>query len=159
MQIARDLIRRVRELTRAINDLYEQLAGLVRELAPHLLAQKGIGVLIAAKLIGEIGGIDRFQTDAQLARLAGCAPIPVSSGRTDRYRLDRGGNRQLNHAFHMLALTRINHDPQTARYMAKQRATGKTNPEAIRCLKRHLVRRVYHLLHDPTAVPTTICLT
>ena len=127
----------------------------MRELAPHLLAQKGIGVLIAAKLIGEIGGIDRFQTDAQLARLAGCASIPVSSGPTDRYRLDRGGNRQLNHAFHMLALTRINHDPQTARYMAKQRATGKTNPEAIRCLKRHLVRRVYHL-HDPTAVPTTI---
>ena len=159
VRIARDLIRRVRELTRTINDLYEQLAGLVRDLAPHLLAQKGIGVLIAAKLIGEIGGIHRFQTDAQLARLAGCAPIPVSSGRTDRYRLDRGGNRQLNHAFHMLALTRINHDPQTARYMAKQRATGKTNPEAIRCLKRHLVRRVYHLLRDPTAVPTTICLT
>ena len=159
VRIARDMIRRVRELTRTINDLYEQLAGLVRELAGHLLAQKGIGVLIAAKLIGEIGGIDRFQTDAQLARLAGCAPIPVSSGRTDRHRLDRGGNRQLNHAFHMLALTRINHDPQTARYMAKQRATGKTNPEAIRCLKRHLVRRVYHLLRDPTAVPTTICLT
>jgi transposase len=155
VRIARDMIRRVRELTRTINDLYEQLAGLVRELAPHLLAQKGIGVLIAAKLIGEIGGIHRFQTDAQLARLAGCAPIPVSSGRTNRYRLDRGGNRQLNHAFHMLALTRINHDPQTARYMAKQRATGKTNREAIRCLKRHLVRRVYHLLRDPT----TICLT
>ncbi len=159
VRIARDMIRRVRELTRAINDLYQQLAALVRELAPQLLAQKGIGVLIAAKLIGEIGGIQRFQTDAQLARLAGCAPIPVSSGRTDRYRLDPGGNRQLNHAFHMLALTRINHDPQTARYIAKQRGNGKTNTEAIRSLKRHLVRRVYHLLRDPTAVPTTICLT
>jgi transposase len=105
VRIARDLIRRVRELTRAITDLYEQLAGLARELAPQLLAEKGIGVLIAAKLIGGIAGIQRFQTDAQLARLAGCAPIPVSSGRTDRHRLDRGGNRQLNHAFHMLALT------------------------------------------------------
>ena len=159
VRIARDLIRRVRELTRAITDLYQQLAGLVRELAPQLLTEKGIGVLIAAKLIGEIGGIHRFRSDAQLARLAGCAPIPVSSGRTDRYRLDPGGNRQLNHAFHMLALTRINHDPQTARYMAKQRAKGKTNPEAIRCLKRHLVRRVYHLLRDSAAAPTIICLT
>ena len=59
----------------------------------------------------------------------------------------------------MLALTRINHDPQTARYIAKQRAKGKTNPEAIRCLKRHLVRRVYHLLRDPNSVPNTVCLT
>jgi transposase len=159
VRIARDLIRRVRELTRAITDLYEQLAVLVRELAPQLLAEQGIGILIAAKLIGEIGGIQRFQTDAQVARMAGCAPIPVSSGRTDRHRLDRGGNRQLNHAFHMLALTRINHDPQTARYIAKQRATGKTNPEAIRCLKRHLVRRVYNLLRDPNSVPNTVCLT
>jgi hypothetical protein len=87
-------------------------------------------VLIAAKLFGEIGGIHRFQTDAQLARLSGCAPIPVSSGRTDRHRLDRGGNRQLNHAFHMLALTRINHDPQTARYIAKQHAKGKNQPRS-----------------------------
>jgi transposase len=89
------MIRRVRELTRTITELYEHLASLMRELAPQLLAEKGIGVLIAAKLIGEIAGIQRFQTDAQLARLAGCAPIPVSSGRTDRHRLDPGGNRQL----------------------------------------------------------------
>ena len=116
-------------------------------------------MLIAAKLIGEIAGIDRFTDDAQLARISGCAPIPVSSGRTDRYRLDPGGNRQLNHAFHMLALTKLNHDPQTAVYIAKQRGNGKTNTEAIRSLKRHLVRRVYYLLRDPTAVPTTICLT
>jgi hypothetical protein len=82
-------------------------------------------VLIAAKLIGEIAGIQRFTSDAQLARLGACAPIPVSSGRTDRYRLDPGGNRQLNHAVHMLALTKISHDPQTALYMAKQRARGQ----------------------------------
>jgi transposase len=139
--------------------LYEQLAGLVRQAAPQLLSEKGLGVLIAAKLIGEIAGIDRFTSDAQLARISGCAPIPVSSGRTDRHRLDPGGNRQLNHAFHMLALTKLLHDPRTAVYIAKQRANGKTSKEAIRCLKRHLVRRVYHLLHDPTNVPITICLT
>jgi transposase len=156
VQIARDMISRVRELTRAITGLYEQLAGLVAQVAPQLLAETGVGVLIAAKLIGEIAGIDRFTSDAQLARLSGCAPIPVSSGRTDRHRLDPGGNRQLNHAFHMLAITKILHDPRTAVYIAKQRGNGKTNPEAIRSLKRHLVRRVYHLLRDPSQVPTLI---
>ena len=85
--------------------------------------------------------------------------MPVSSGRTDRYRLDRGGNRQLNHAIHMLALSRIRHDSQTAVYMAKQRRRGKTQREAIRCLKRHLVRRIYNLLHAPNQTPITLCLT
>jgi transposase len=158
VQIARDMITRVRELTRTITQLYEQLAELVKQVAPQLLAEKGLGVLIAAKLIGEIAGIDRFTSDAQLARISGCAPIPVSSGRTDRHRLDPGGNRQLNHAIHMLAMTKILHDPRTAVYLAKQRSNGKTNKEAIRSLKRHLVRRVFHLLRDPNSVPITICL-
>lgn len=153
------MIRRISELTRATKDLYEEIAGLVKQVAPQLLAEPGIGVLLAAKFIGEIAGIDRFTSDAQLARLAGCAPIPVSSGRTDRHRLDPGGNRRLNSAFYMLAVIRISRDPRTAVYLAKQRANGKTKREAIRSLKRHLVRRVYHLLHDPQNVPTTICLT
>jgi len=157
VQIAGDLLARVRELTRTISALTEQLTGLVQALAPQLLAERGIGPLIAAKLIGEIAGIHRFDTDAQLARLAGCAPIPVSSGRTDRHRLDRGGNRQLNHAFHMLAMCKLVNDPATAAYIAKQRHAGKTTPEALRCLKRHLVRRVFTLLHSPKLVPQTVC--
>jgi transposase len=157
VRIARAMITRIRELTRAITRLYEQLAGLVKQVAPQLLAEPGLGVLIAAKLIGEIAGIDRFTSDAQLARISGCAPIPVSSGRTDRHRLDPGGNRQLNHAIHMLALTKISHDPRTAVYIAKQRRNGKTNREAIRCLKRHLVRRIYHLLNDASDIPVIIC--
>jgi transposase len=159
VMIARDMIRRVRELTRSITALHSQLAELVKQVAPQLLAEPGIGVLLAAKFIGEIAGIHRFQTDAQLARLSGCAPIPVSSGRSDRHRLDPGGNRQLNHAFHLLAIIKIRHDPRTAVYLAKQRTNGKTNKDAIRSLKRHLVRRVFHLLHDPGAVPATVCLT
>ena len=159
VRIARDMIRRIRELTRTITTLYHELSELVRQTAPHLLAEKGLGVLIAVKLIGEIAGIDRFRSDAQLARISACAPIPVSSGRTDRHRLDPGGNRQLNHAFHMLALAKLLHDPETAAYIAKQRANGKTTREALRCLKRHLVRRVYTLLRCPNALPTTICLT
>ncbi|MGO9822567.1 MAG: IS110 family transposase [Solirubrobacteraceae bacterium] len=147
--IARDTIRRIRELSRATKDLYNKIAALIRKVAPQLLAEPGIGVLLAAKFIGEIAGIERFSSDAQLARLAGCAPIPVSSGRTDRYRLDPGGNRRLNSAFYMLALIRIAHDPRTAVYLQKQRQNGKTQKEAIRSLKRHLVRRVYHLPTRP----------
>ena len=159
VRISRDMIRRIRELTRTINDLHQELAPLVAQVAPQLLAERGLGTITAAKLIGEIAGIDRFSSDAQLARLAGCAPIPVSSGRTDRHRLDRGGNRQLNHAIHMLAIIKIRHDPHTALYIARQRQRGKTNREAIRSLKRHIVRRIYHLLHTPTTTPTTVCLT
>jgi transposase len=155
--IARDEIRRITDLTRTINQLHEQITALVKQHASHLLAERGVGSLLAAKLIGEIAGIDRFATDAKLARMAGCAPIPVSSGRTDRHRLDRGGNRQLNHAIHMYAICRIRHDPQTAIYIAKQRKAGKTNTEAIRSLKRHLVRRIHRLLSDPSSIPTAVC--
>jgi transposase len=159
VMVARDMVRRARELSRATKDLYDKIAALVKQVAPQLLAEPGIGVLLAAKFIGEIAGIDRFTSDAQLARLAGCAPIPVSSGRTDRHRLDHGGNRRLNSAFYMLAIIRIRDDPRTAVYIAKQRANGKTKREAIRNLKRHLARRVYHLLRDPNPVPTTVYLT
>lgn len=157
VHIARDEIRRIRDLTATIDQIGQQLAGLVTEVAPQLLRERGIGVLIAAKLIGEIAGIERFSSDAKLARMAACAPIPVSSGRTDRHRLDRGGNRQLNHAIHMLAITKIIHDPETALYIAKQRSHGKTNREAIRALKRHLIRRTYNLLRDPNHIPVSIC--
>jgi transposase len=159
VRIARDEIRRIRDLSTTIDELAEQLARLVAQVAPQLLVKRGIGVLIAAKLIGEIAGIGRFANDAKLARLAACAPIPVSSGRTDRHRPDPGGNRQLNHAIHMLAITKIIHDPETAVYIAKQRSRGKTNREAIRSLKRHLIRRIYNLLRDPDHVSMTMCLT
>jgi transposase len=159
VRIARDEVRRIKDLTRTINRITSELSTHVHEVAPQLLVERGLGVITAATLIGEIAGIERFHTDAQLARISGCAPIPVSSGRTDRHRLDPGGNRQLNHAFHMLALSKLHYDPQTAVYIAKQRAAGKTRREAIRCLKRHLVRRIYGLLTDPNSVATTICLT
>src|SRR5215218_2925611 len=87
VQIARDELRRIREFTRAIEALERELAALVAELAPTLLAERGCGVLTAAKLIGEIAGSGRFASDAKLARIAGSAPIPASSGPTDRHRL------------------------------------------------------------------------
>ena len=78
----------------------------------------------------------------------------MSSGRRDRHRLDRGGNRQLNLALHRLAVNKGRHCPQTADYLARKQAEGKTRMEALRCLKRHLARRVHTLLTDPANAPT-----
>jgi transposase len=152
VRIARDELRRIRELTQTINALEAEIAQLVANVAPQLLAEPGCGPLTAAKLVGEIAGAERFASDAKLARAAGLAPIPISSGRSDRHRLDRGGNRQINAAIHRIAITRARCDPQTQDYVARKKAEGKTQREAIRCLKRHLARRIWNLLRAP--IPT-----
>ena len=149
VRICRDELRRLRELTVAIDALEAELAQLVAQVAPQLLEQPGVGVLTAAKLIGEIAGIERFATDAKLARAAGLAPIPVSSGRSQRNRLDRGGNRQINAAIHRIAITRARCHPESIAFVERKTAEGKTKREAIRALKRHLARRLFHLLQPP----------
>jgi transposase len=149
VRIARDELRRLRELTQAIRSLEGEIAQLIAKVAPQLLSEPGFGPLTAAKLVGEIAGAARFATDAKLARAAGLAPIPVSSGRTNRHRLDRGGNRQVNAAIHRIAVTRARCHPETQDYLARKTAEGKTTKEAIRCLKRHLARRIWHLLKAP----------
>ena len=133
--------------------LEADIADLVAQIAPHLLSEPGFGPLTAAKLVGEIAGAQRFSTDAKLARAAGIAPIPVSSGNTNRHRLDRGGNRQINAAIHRIAVTRARCHPETRDYIARKRAEGKTHRDAIRCLKRHLARRIWHLLQPPAPDP------
>ena len=95
-----------RALPRPIDALETEIAELVAQVAPQLLAEPGFGPLTAGKLIGEIAGAQRFTSDAKLARAGGIAPIPVSSGNTNRHRLDRGGNRQINTAIHRVAITR-----------------------------------------------------
>jgi transposase len=152
VRIARDELGRLRELSHTINALETEIADLVAQVAPQLLAEPGFGPLTAAKLIGEIAGAQRFTTDAKLARAAGIAPIPVSSGNTNRHRLDRGGNRQINAAIHRVAITRARCHPETKAYIARKRSEGKTNRQAIRCLKRHLARRIWHLLQPPAPV-------
>ena len=114
--------------------------------------------MTAAKLVGEIAGAERFASDAKLARAAGIAPIPAGSGRTDRHRLDRGGNRQINAAIHRMAVTRARCDPATQDYIARKKTEGKTQRDAIRCLKRHLARRIWHLLQPPTPSEISINL-
>ena len=123
------------------------------QVAPQLLAEPGFGPLTAGKLIGEIAGAQRFATDAKLARAGGIAPIPVSSGNTNRHRLDRGGNRRINTAIHRRRVTRARCHPETKAYLQRKRTEGKTHREAIRCLKRHLARPVWHLLQPPDPPP------
>ena len=160
VRIARDLISRIRADTRRIGELEREISVLVDEICPQLVVMPGCGPLTAAKLIGEIAGAERFTSDAKLARAAGVAPVPVSSGRRDRHRLDRGGNRQLNLAFHRLAINRARHDPETAAYLARKQTQGMSRMEALRCLKRHLARRVHHLLTDQArATQTALALT
>jgi transposase len=149
VRIARDELRRLRELTLAINQLEREITALVTQLAPQLLDEPGFGPLIAAKLVGEIAGAQRFATPAKLARAAGVAPIPASSGNTQRHRLDRGGNRQINAALHRIIVTRARCHQPTRDYIARRRGEGKSTREATRCLKRYLARRVWHLLQPP----------
>jgi transposase len=149
VRIARDELRRIRELTQTIKALETEIARLVAQIAPQLLTEPGFGPLTAAKLVGEIAGAERFSSDAKLARAAGVAPIPISSGKTNRHRLDRGGNRQINAAIHRVAVTRARCHPETRDYIARKTAQGKTHREAIRCLKRHLARHVWRLLQPP----------
>ena len=155
VRIARDELRRIRELSQTINALEKDIAGLVSRIAPQLLDEPGVGPLTAAKLVGEIAGADRFKNDAKLARAAGVAPIPVSSGKTNRHRLDRGGNRQINAAIHRVAVTRARCHPETIEFIARKKTEGKTHREAIHCLKRHLARRIWQLLRAPHPVSET----
>jgi transposase len=157
VRIAREQTLRIGALTREAEMLKRELRDLIRAQRPELLEETGCGPLTAAILIGQTAGAERFKSDAHFARLAGVAPIPVSSGRHDRHRLDRGGNRQINRALHIIAITRGRLDPETRAYLQRKEAEGKTRMEAMRCLKRHLARRYHRLLlrpprreHEPT---------
>jgi len=125
VRIAREQVKRIDALTREAEALKRELRDLVRSYRPELLAETGCGPLCAAILVGQTTGAERFASDAHFARAAGVAPIPVSSGRHDRHRLDRGGNRQLNRALHVIAITRGRIDPETRDYLARKEAEGK----------------------------------
>ncbi|SRR6266487_11577 len=148
VQIARELVGRCRGLTRTILALDRDLQQRTSETAPGLLALPGCGAIGAAKLLAEIGPIERFDTDAQLARHAGVAPLEASSGKHRRHRLDRGGNRQLNCAFHRIAITQARMHPPARAYLERKQSEGKSRREALRCLKRQLARTVYTTLKN-----------
>jgi transposase len=152
VRIARDLVGRCRTLTRTILELERELAVMTAQTAPALLELPGCGAVTAAKLLAEIGPIERFQTDAQLARRGGVAPLEASSGRVRRHRLDRGGNRQLNCALHRIAVTQARIHPAARAYLERKQAEGKSRREAIRCLKRQLARVVFNTLKASPAL-------
>lgn len=153
VRVALELVASIRCISRQAGSLERELRSLILAYRPALLAEQGLGVLTAATLIGRTAGAERFPTDAHFARHAGVAPIPVSSGRKDRFRLHRGGDRQLNKALHVIAITRARIDPQTRAYLDRKQAEGKTKREALRCLKRHLARHVHRLLSTPPVNP------
>jgi transposase len=140
---SRDQVGHLRALNHRIDQLHRELAELVTAQCPQLLAEQGCGVLTAAiwphRRHAPIG------SDASLARLSGTAPIPRSSGQRTQHRLNRGGDRQLNHAVHIIAITRAQQDSATKQYLARKQAEGKTTNGALRCLKRHLARRIHQL--------------
>jgi transposase len=155
LRVAKALVARIGQITREERELLDELKQLIQAHCPALLEQPGCGIVTAAIIIGHTAGAQRFRTEACFARHAGTAPIPASSGNTTRYRLHRGGDRQLNRAIHIIALSQAVWDPNTRAYLGRKTAEGKTKREAIRCLKRHLARRIWRLLYLDTNTSTT----
>jgi transposase len=149
----KSLARRILELDDEIALLDEMLEPLVRELAPRLLERPGIGVEIAGQLLVTAGdNPERMRSEAGFAMLCGAAPLPASSGKTQRHRLNRGGDRQANSALHMAVISRLRMHEPTKAYVARRTAEGHSKLEIIRCLKRYLAREVFFLLKpEPTA--------
>jgi transposase len=134
-------------LTEEIEDLDADLRPLVTQTAPALMAVYGVGTEVAAQLLTTAGdNPHRLRSEAAFAQLCGTAPLPASSGRTTRHRLNRGGDRHANYALHIIALVRLSSHPPTQAYAARRRTEGMSNLEIIRCLKRYIAREIHHVL-------------
>lgn len=144
----KSMARRYLELSDEITDLDQLINPLVEALAPQLLTRVGIGIEVAGQMLVTAGdNPNRMKSEAAFAMLCGVAPLPASSGMTQRHRLNRGGDRQANRALHLAVISRIRLDPKTRAYVAKKTTQGHSKLEIIRCLKRYLAREVYFLLN------------
>jgi transposase len=148
----RSLSRRIQAATIEADELEQELLIHVRALAPALLDEPGIGPIVAAQLIIAWSHHGRLRSEACFTRLAGVAPVPASSGQTQRHRLSRGGDRQLNRALHTIALHRHQHDPATRDYTARRVAEEKTARKATRLVKRYLAHHLYRPLEQQPAM-------
>ena len=146
--VLRSLARRIQAATEEADQLEREILTHVQALAPALLHEPGVGPIVAAQVIVAWSHRGRLRSEAAFARLAGVAPIPASSGQTQRHRLSRGGDRQLNRALHTIVLHRRQHDPATRDYIARRIAEGKSRRDATRLLKRYLARHLYRLLEN-----------
>lgn len=159
VEIARDLLEDISALTRRINELERRMDKLVRTQHPTLLTIPGLGVLGAAMIIDETAGVHRFKSKDAYARFNGTAPVPVWSGNKVKVRLSRGGNRTINYALHMAAITQLRLGMEGQTYFEKLTQAGKTKTEAIRLLRRRLSDRVFGALRadeQPAAVQERI---
>ena len=147
----RDLARRHQMLDEEIEALDAQITPLVAATAPEVLELFGVGPEVAGQLLITAGdNPERMRSEAAFARLAGAAPVPASSGRTHRHRLNRGGDRQANHALHTIALVRMRYHEPTRAYVARRTAEGLSKMDIIRCLKRFIAREVFRALTAPS---------
>jgi transposase len=146
LTVLRDLARRSRALEAEAAGHEAAIRTLVRSWRPDLLGLTGVGPIVAATVLTAWSHPGRCRDDAAFAMLAGAAPIPASSGKTIRHRLNRAGDRQLNRALHVVALCRLQRDPRTRVYADRRRAEGKTDREIKRCLKRYIARELYRRL-------------
>ena len=138
---------RIAALAGTAAELEEQITAIVEDMAPGLVAaEPGLGALSAAQILLSWSHAGRIRSEAAFGMLSGTAPVPVSSGRTDRHRLNRLGDRQLNRAIHVIAVNRMRCHPPTQAYVQRRRAEGKTDREIRRCIKRYLARHLYRTL-------------
>jgi transposase len=152
----RSLARRHQHLTAEITDLDELLKPLVTAINPDLLTANGVGVDTAGQLLVSAGeNHDRLTSEAAFAMLCGVAPIPASSGKTNRHRLNRGGDRQANAALYRVTLSRLRWDPRTRDYLQRRTKEGLTKKEIIRCLKRYIARELYQIITRNNLEPAT----
>lgn len=137
--------------------IHEQdLERMVRDKAPELMKSHGISTLTVAEMLILVGdNPERIRSEAALAKMCGVCPIPASSGKTNRMRLNRGGNRQANAALYRVAIVRMRDDNKTRTYAARRMAEGKTRREIVRCIKRYIVREIYTALCRPKSPQTT----
>lgn len=137
----------LRERGRELEENKKQLRHIADDLAPGLTDRPGIGPVSAAAVLVAFSHPGRCRSDSAFAALAGTSPLPASSGRTIRHRLNRGGDRNLNQAIHTIAVTRARCCPTTRAYIARRTAEGKTPREIRRCLKRYITRELYRALN------------
>jgi transposase len=156
--LAREVLREVRGLEQAIASLERQLESAVAATGSSLLRLHGIGPVLAAILLGRIGDIQRFPTAGHFAAYCGVAPLEASSGDVVRHRLSRLGDRQLNTALYIMALSQVSSHPLGRAYYLRKQAEGHSKAEALRCLKRHLANIIYRCLRQDAARQTTAAI-
>ncbi len=145
----RALARRSNALEAEARDHHQTIKAIVEAWRPDLLDQFGVGPIVAATVLCAWSHQGRCRNEAAFANLAGVAPLPASSGLTNRHRLNRCGDRQLNHALHIVAMHRMRLDPATRAYVDRRRQEGKSDREIRRCLKRYIARQIYRELEQP----------